>query len=84
MEEPAALGTGGKALLDVLGRAKDDSTFLAGLSENPALALEGYELTPDERAALTSGDIRWIESKLGKLEEPLRTWLSARLTQEKW
>jgi len=84
MEEPAALGTGGKALLDVLGRAKDDSAFLTSLSENPARAMEDYDLTPEERAALTSGDIRWIESKLGKLEEPLRAWLSARLTQEKW
>ena len=84
LEEPAALDTGGKALLDVLSRARDDSNFLARLAENPAQALEGYELTPEEKAALSSGDIRWIESKLGTLDEPLRTWLTARLTQEKW
>ena len=84
LEEPAALDTGGKALLDVLSRARDDSNFLARLAENPAQALEGYELTPEEKAALSSGDIRWIESKLGTLDEPLRTWLTARLAQEKW
>jgi len=84
LEEPAALDTGGKALLDVLSRARDDSDFLARLAENPAQALEGYDLTSEEKAALSSGDIRWIESKLGTLDEPLRTWLSARLAQEKW
>ena len=84
LEEPAMLDTGGKALLTVLSKARDDSGFLAKLAENPAEALEGYELTAKEQAALASGDIRWIESKLGILDEPLRTWLTARLAQEKW
>ena len=84
LEEPAVLDTGGRALLTVLSRARDDSNFLARLAENSSQVLEGYDLTPEERAALSSGDIQWIESKLGTLDEPLRTWLSARLTQEKW
>jgi len=84
LEEPAALDTGGKALLAVLGKARDDSSFLAKLAENPEEALKGYDLTSEEKAALASGDIQWIESKLGTLDEPLRTWLTARLAQEKW
>jgi len=84
LKEPAALDTGGKALLSVLSRARDNSSFLAKLAENPEQALEGYDLTSKEKAALSSGDIRWIESKLGTLDEPLRTWLTARLAQEKW
>lgn len=84
LEEPAMLDRGGKALLAVLSKARDDSDFLARLADNPAQVLEGYELTPEEKAALSSGDIRWIESKLGTLDEPLRTWLNARLAQEKW
>jgi len=83
LEEPAALDTGGKALLDVLSRARDDGNFLARLAENSAQALGGYELTSEEKAALSSGDIQWIESKLGTLDEPLRTWLNCRLAQEK-
>ncbi|MFH1382789.1 MAG: formate/nitrite transporter family protein [Chloroflexota bacterium] len=83
--ETAALGPGGQVLMTVLARAKDDANFFARLSENPAKALEDYdELTAPEKAALSSGDIRWIESKVGTLNEPLRTWLTARLTQEKW
>ncbi len=84
LEEPAMLDRGGKALLAVLSKARDDSNFLARLADNPAQVLEGYDLTPEEKAALSSGDLKWIESKIGTLDEPLRTWLTARLTQEKW
>jgi len=85
LEEPAMLDRGGKALLAVLSKARDDSGFLATLAENPADALKDYDnLTAEEKAALSSGDIQWIESKLGVLDEPLRTWLTARLAQEKW
>jgi len=83
-EEPLALEKGSKALLEVLAKAGEDLDFLARLAENPAEVLKDYDLTVEEQAALSSGDIRWIESRLGILEEPLRTWLTARLTQEKW
>lgn len=79
-----ALDRGGKVLLQVLSKANEDDTFLTKLAENPSEVLKDYDLTSEEKAALASGDIRWIESKLGPLEEPLRTWLNARLAQEKW
>ena len=84
LEEPTTLDNGSKALLAVLAKARDDGNFLVRLAENPAEALKDYDLTSEERAALSSGDIRWIESKLGVVDDPLRTWLTARLTQEKW
>jgi len=84
LEEPLALDTGGKALLAVLSKANGDINFMAKLAENPEKTLKDYDLTSEEKAALSSGDIRWIESKLGTLDEPLRTWLVARLQQEKW
>jgi len=72
------------AVLAVLDRATQDNAFLARLAENPAEALKEYELTTEEKAALMSGDIRKIESWLGKLDERLKTWLMLRLSQEKW
>lgn len=84
LKEPALLDRSGKALLTVLAKARDDNNFLSKLAEKPDLVLKGYGLTSEEKAALSSGDIRWIESKLGTLDEPLQTWLSARLAQEKW
>ena len=73
-----------KTLISVLARARDDSRFMAQLSENPSRALKAYELTPEAKAALESGDVRWLEARVGTLDEPLRTWLTSRLTQEKW
>ncbi len=73
-----------RTLVSVLARARDDSAFLARLSENPDKALAGYELTGEAKAALASGDVQWLESRVGSLDEPLRTWLVSRLSQEKW
>lgn len=83
-KEPALLDRGGKAVLDVLAKTKDDSTFISKLAANHHDVLKDYNLTPEETAALISGDIRWIESKLGPIGDPLRSWLTARLSQEKW
>jgi len=70
-------------ILAVLARAADDSQFLAQLADDPAEALrEYYTLTPEEIAALASGDIKKIEGWLGKLDHA--TWLWCRLSQEKW
>jgi formate/nitrite transporter len=71
-------------LVAVLARARDDNKFLAQLAENSDKALKGYELSSEAKAALASGDIRWIESRVGTLDEPLRAWFTSRLAQEKW
>ena len=76
---------GREAILQVLARAADDSQFLARLADNPNETLaEYYTLTHEEMAALVSGDIKKIESWLGKLDERHATWLWCRLSQEKW
>ena len=76
---------GREAILAVLARAADEPGFLSRLADDPHEALkEYYTLTWDERAALASGDIRKIESWVGKLDKRLATWLWCRLSQEKW
>ena len=86
--KPIALGERQKRreeILAVLARAADDSEFLAELADNPTKALKGYyTLTQEEVAALVSGDIKKIESWLGKLDKRHATWLWCRLSQEKW
>jgi hypothetical protein len=75
----------GSELRAVLERAARESEFLARMAEDPHEALkEYYSLTAEERAALASGDIRRIESWVGKLDPELATWLWCRLSQEKW
>ena len=76
---------GREAILAVLARAADDSQFLARLADNPSDALtEYYTLTHEELAALASGDIKKIESWVGKLDKRHAIWLWCRLSQEKW
>jgi len=79
------VAVGREELVAVLKRAATESDFLARLAENPYEALkEYYSLTAEEAAALASGDIKKIESWVGKLDEKLATWLWCRLAQEKW
>ena len=76
--------SGKKVIIEVLAKAADDHKFLAQLAEDPAKVLQGYKLTSEEKAALVSGDLRRIESWVGKLDKRLSTWIWCRLQQEKW
>ena len=71
-------------VLDVLGRAAVDPSFIARLTDDGEAALADYDLTWREEAALLSGDIRWVELHYGKLDAAQRTWLECRLQQEVW
>ena len=71
-------------ILDVLDRASRDDHFVAQLTHRGLEALAQYDLTWQEKAALLSGDIRWIEAHVGELDERQRTWLECRLEQEIW
>ena len=82
LEEKAPSGK--EAIVEVLARAADDHKFLARLAEDPAKVLKEFNLSAQERAALASGDIRRIESWVGKLDKRLSTWIWCRLQQEKW
>jgi hypothetical protein len=71
-------------VLRVLERAADENGFIAALTHRGSRAFEGYHLTAEAKAALLSGDIRWIEAHMGKLSERQQTWLWCRLGQEIW
>jgi formate dehydrogenase alpha subunit len=72
------------AILAVLYRASQDNDYLARLSADSEEALAEYHLADGEKAAIASGDIKKIERLVGKLDERLKKWLIARLSQEKW
>jgi len=73
-----------KDLIEVLERASQEDQFIAQLTEQGSKALEGYNLNWGEKAALVSGDIQWIENRIGKLTETQKIWLNCRLQQERW
>lgn len=71
-----------KAILTVLEKAAADNKFLAALVENPAGVLSSFDLSPEHRKAIVSGEIAAIEQWVGPLEKRLQVWLKARLRQE--
>jgi hypothetical protein len=73
-----------KEILRVLERAAGDNSFIARLTHQGDEALRGYNLDWREKAALLSGDIRWIEARVGKLSQRQRVWIDCCLQQEKW
>lgn len=74
----------GQIILDVLERAADEPAFRVQMSEGDPAALEPYNLTPLEKAAIRSGDLGWIESYVTELDERQKVWIMARLEQEDW
>jgi hypothetical protein len=68
----------------VLDRAAADSNFITRLTFEGSKALQEYDLSLEEKAAILNGDIGWIEVQVGKLNDRLKTWLCCRLQQEIW
>lgn len=61
-------------------------TFLVNYLRAMLQCYKEYELTSEEQAALASGDVRWIESHIGKkLNEQLMTKVMIPLlSRERW
>ncbi len=62
-------------LLKVLERAAFDNEFVFSLLNDGVDALDGYELSGPEKLAILTGDISWIEDKVGSLTPSQRRWL---------
>jgi len=73
-----------REILKVLKRAAADDGFIAQLTYEGSKTLRKYNLSRQAKAALLSGDIRWVEARVGKLSARLRTWFDCRLQQEIW
>lgn len=72
------------AILSVLARAAADDDFIVQLTYQGSRALREYNLPNEAKAALLSGNIAWVEARVGKLGARLRTWFDCRLQQEIW
>ena len=73
-----------REILRVLERAARDDSFIVQLTHWGSQALQEYRLSIEAKAALLSGDVRWIEALVGKLDARLSTWPNCRLQQEIW
>jgi hypothetical protein len=71
-------------VLRVLERAAHDPGFITDIVDNGSAALANYRLALPEQAALVSGDIDWIEKRIGKLTDSQCTLLNCVLQREAW
>ncbi len=69
-------------ILRVLERAVADTEFVYKLLHRWADALEEYDLTGPEKLALLTGDIEWIEKRVGPLTDKQKRWLQRPLSAE--
>jgi len=75
---------GREAILALLARIADNDRLLVDLADSPGeLLAEYYTLTQEELTALISGDIKKIESWVGKLDKQHANWLWCQLNQQK-
>jgi len=71
-------------VLQILDRTADDPDFLDRLYVEGSDALKDYDISSEAKAAIVSGDVKWIEKNVGKLTEKQMLMLIKRLEAEIW
>jgi len=73
-------------MLEVLERAADDIYLYSQLAEDPQAVLKDFDLISEEKTALSSGDVRFIESRIGKKVDKrlVEKVLIPLLSRERW
>ncbi len=68
----------------VLDRTTQDRSFWRDLMEVGSEALSGYHLSNEAKAAIVSGDLRWINQNVGELTQKQLMFIYKRLEREAW
>ena len=71
-------------VIRVLERTSKDADFWRDLMETGSDALDGYNLSSRAKAAIVSGDLKWIKQNVGELNEEQLTFIYKRLEREAW
>ncbi|MGA1868390.1 MAG: response regulator [bacterium] len=74
-----------KLVLQILDRTADDPDFFDQLyMGSGSEALKEYDISHEAKAAILSGDIKWIENNVGKLTDKQMMVLLRKLEMEIW
>lgn len=73
-----------REVIQVLNRTWEDGDFWTDLMENGSQALTDYHLSSQARAAITSGDLKWINENVGELTQKQLMFIYKRLEREAW
>lgn len=73
-----------REVLSVLSRTADDMSFWGELMEKGSEALADYQLSYVAKAAIASGDLKWINENVGELTQKQLKFIYKRLEREAW
>jgi YesN/AraC family two-component response regulator len=73
-----------REVIRVLNRTTDDALFWQDLMNMGSEALEEYNLSPAAKAAIASGDLKWINDHVGELTQKQLMFIYKRLEREAW
>jgi DNA-binding NtrC family response regulator len=73
-----------REVIRVLNRTAEDADFWLDLMEHGSVALAEYQLSSEARAAITSGDLNWINTHVGELTQKQLMFIFKRLEREAW
>jgi DNA-binding response OmpR family regulator len=73
-----------REVLEVLNRTAEDTEFWSDLMGNGSNALNGYQLSSEAKAAIASGDLKWINQNVGELTQKQLMFIYKRLEREAW
>ena len=68
----------------ILDRTTQDRGFWRDLMEMGSEALRSYHLSNEAKAAIVSGDLRWINQNVGELTQKQLMFIYKRLEREAW
>jgi len=73
-----------REVIEVLNRTSEDEDFWRDLMEKGSEALESYHLSYQAKAAISSGDLKWINENVGELTQKQLMFIYKRLEREAW
>jgi DNA-binding NtrC family response regulator len=73
-----------REVIKVLNRTAEDQGFWTELMETGSEALRGYQLSSEAKAAISSGDLMWINERVGELTQKQLMFIFKRLEREAW
>lgn len=73
-----------REVIKVLNRTAEDEDFSRILMDKGSEALEDYQLSLEAKAAIISGDLKWINAHVGELTQKQLMFVYRRLESEAW
>lgn len=73
-----------REVINVLNRTASDEFFWRDIMENGSEALKDYPLRDEAKAAIISGDLRWLNENVGELTQKQLMFIYRRGEREIW